>query len=754
MSQDFSELYETAGSSQALRATIDRARTYAREQGHRKVTLEHLLLALSEDQDAGLVLQACQVDFLRLKHDVGAYLGRLDDRVLPGQPTEPAPHDDLLRIFRVADAAAKQRSRSPNGGLVLAAIVGDARSPAANMLRSQGLTFDEAVRALQAANAQLRAGQAVPSGAAPAQPNPASPQPGQIPNPQPGSLPRTAPPEPTANAGDAPLPQPRIVRTQPDAANAPEPTAPPKQPAADPQLPLPPRSRVPITPLSSAPASSAGGASQSNASAPPPRQQGTAPQGRPPQPSPAPNVGQTGLPRAPVANPSPTPSPAPSPSANEQVLADARRKVAAGGLRPGGPTDTARAPADRVPDGGLARLNRPRSNDGHGDDPMTAPPAGAPPQGRAPQPGAPPAGQSAAPRTPGTRPAATPPAWPPAPGAGHPQAGRTQAPPTPQQPGQPPGASRPPPAQPAPNQPSTGPSGRLHEALPPRTQPPGPAGPGPGPRPPLPQPGAGRPSPQDVPRDPSALPRPDQGRDMPTPPPGAPRQAQPPAGAHGAPDPRPPVVQGGQSVAAGEPRTQPPTGGRRQNMPVPVPAASRETGALPDETELMAGVPRRMRSGTAKTVEVRIARQEIEAITREGQTGSSKAPHHIATQAMTVRLRAPEGGFFIEPIAIETQWIDRRPALQADDYAIWRWSVTPRKRGRRELQLAMSLRRVTTDGHVQDIALPSERIDVRVAGNMSSGLKTAFGWFVAALIGAGLAVFSGPLLGTLLSAIR
>ena len=39
--------------------------------------LEHLLLALTEDPDAAAVLQASNVDLLRLGTDVSGYLGRL-----------------------------------------------------------------------------------------------------------------------------------------------------------------------------------------------------------------------------------------------------------------------------------------------------------------------------------------------------------------------------------------------------------------------------------------------------------------------------------------------------------------------------------------------------------------------------------------------------------------------------------------------------------------------------------------------------
>ncbi|MEM1306351.1 MAG: Clp protease N-terminal domain-containing protein, partial [Pseudomonadota bacterium] len=139
MSLTLTDLLTTFGPTDALAATLQRAERYAFDQQHRALALEHLLLALSEDADASVVLTGCSVDLMRLKVDVSSYLGRLDDRVedIDGTRQKPVLSDDLVRIFKVAHAAAGQKQRAPSGGLVLAAIVGDGRSPAANMLRVQ-----------------------------------------------------------------------------------------------------------------------------------------------------------------------------------------------------------------------------------------------------------------------------------------------------------------------------------------------------------------------------------------------------------------------------------------------------------------------------------------------------------------------------------------------------------------------------------------------------------------------------------------
>ncbi|MEM9028634.1 MAG: Clp protease N-terminal domain-containing protein [Pseudomonadota bacterium] len=558
----FAELLQTAGPNPTLAATIHRAQAYAREQSHRRVTLEHLLLALTEDGDASLVLTACNIDFMRLKHDVGGYLGRLDDRLGPSDSQEPDAHDDLIRIFRVAAAAATQRNRSPNGGLVLAAIVGDGRSPAASMLRSQGLTFDEAVRALQEANANLRAsGQPPAAGTQP----PGGGQPGQ-----------------------------------------------PSQPASSPRMPL----RETISAANSAP-------------------QPTQPR----QSMPA-----SGQQRLPAANP----------HATEQILADARRKVdAARAVAPriGHPPPSQAAPQGTSKDG-LARLTRPATSE------VTAPAPGQRSQPASGLPAAQPTRAPVAPRIGGP--------------VGGPQA----------------------PAAPVAPSPSTNPAPPQQRPDPRRTAPSSRGGPNNG-RPPVPGPT--------------------------TQPPGA-RQAQPQPQ-----QPRPAPRGPGVASAPG--------------MAPPQQQAAAPSSRPPENGKLTAAVPRRMRAMVSETVEVRIARHEIEAITGESLRGDGG--DGVIARAMTIRLRAPQGGLYVESVAPETQWIENRVGLLADEFAIWRWTVTPKSKGKQQLQLSMALRTLTRDGHAAETPLPNERIDVRVAGNINARLLRLFGWSIAAGIGAAC-VYFGP----------
>jgi hypothetical protein len=207
MPQSFAEQLRSIPMSPSLGQSLERAHRSARDQSHRLVTLEHLLLALTEDAEAGLILQAANVDLSRLGTDVSGYLGRLleDMRAEPG--AEPRPDGELLRVLQAAASAAQQsRRRQIDGAIVLAAIVGDGKSPAAGLLKALGMTFEEAIRALQRANtrARLKPLAKGASAASPAEASPASPAVGA--EPQSGS--------------ELPVTQPATATAQPSAAQS------------------------------------------------------------------------------------------------------------------------------------------------------------------------------------------------------------------------------------------------------------------------------------------------------------------------------------------------------------------------------------------------------------------------------------------------------------------------------------------------------------------------------------------------------
>jgi hypothetical protein len=154
--------------------------------------------------------------------------------------------------------------------------------------------------------------------------------------------------------------------------------------------------------------------------------------------------------------------------------------------------------------------------------------------------------------------------------------------------------------------------------------------------------------------------------------------------------------------------------------------------------KLVENIPRRMRAAVAESVEVRISREETQVLAR-GMDGRAEPVRHelMVTQTMSVALRAPDGGFTIEPLSPETQWIFDRPesAEEAETYGRWRWVVTPHERGQRRLQVVVAARSIDQHGMVADTPLPDQVITVRVRTNYLRSVSRGLQWIALMLIG-------------------
>jgi hypothetical protein len=147
-----------------------------------------------------------------------------------------------------------------------------------------------------------------------------------------------------------------------------------------------------------------------------------------------------------------------------------------------------------------------------------------------------------------------------------------------------------------------------------------------------------------------------------------------------------------------------------------------------------------MQIGRAAEVEVRIARDRIAGFINslDGRAMGQRGDDHAA-RALTVRLKAPDAGFWIESGSPETQWLEPTQGLAPDDYAVWRWTVVPQRRGRSRLLLQVSARTLGRDGLAAESAPPDRVIEVRVRANYRQGLMRWAGWIIAMLLGALLA---------------
>lgn len=231
------------------------------------------------------------------------------------------------------------------------------------------------------------------------------------------------------------------------------------------------------------------------------------------------------------------------------------------------------------------------------------------------------------------------------------------------------------------------------------------------------------------------------------PPVSAPQSAQPsmpkpaPVAAAGGQHPQrvPPWV--GEGSARG--RSQGPSLGQQQPMRADQPAAHTRSTQIKVETgQMVENIPRKMKAGISELVEVRIARANVKALAQGLQGGGAAYKHEaMITKAMSVKLRAPDGGFWVEAASPETQWIENVLGVMTDDYASWRWTVTPKTSGQKKLQLVVSARTVGSDGLAAETALPDQLFDVRVGVNYGRSSKRVAGWLAAAIFGGVLARF-------------
>src|SRR3972149_6776494 len=121
MPQSFAEHLKSFPLSPNLGQSLERAHGFAREQSHKLVTLEHLLLALTEDPEAVIITQSANVDLARLTTNVSDHLCRLMEDMRADGAVEPRPAPAVVPgpprpvAPRVgADAGRGRRSSGPD----------------------------------------------------------------------------------------------------------------------------------------------------------------------------------------------------------------------------------------------------------------------------------------------------------------------------------------------------------------------------------------------------------------------------------------------------------------------------------------------------------------------------------------------------------------------------------------------------------------------------------------------------------------
>ncbi len=132
--------------SQSLERALHQALTFANERHHEYATLEHLLLALVDDQDAAAVMRACNVDIDELRQTITHYLDTELDNLVTGYDEDSKPTAGFQRVIQRAVIHVQSSGREEvSGANVLVAIFAERESHAAYFLQEQQMTRYDAV---------------------------------------------------------------------------------------------------------------------------------------------------------------------------------------------------------------------------------------------------------------------------------------------------------------------------------------------------------------------------------------------------------------------------------------------------------------------------------------------------------------------------------------------------------------------------------------------------------------------------------
>lgn len=165
------------------------------------------------------------------------------------------------------------------------------------------------------------------------------------------------------------------------------------------------------------------------------------------------------------------------------------------------------------------------------------------------------------------------------------------------------------------------------------------------------------------------------------------------------------------------------------------------------EHELTAFIPPRLTAGRTTVIEIELPRAKLVHLDlSNGSAFESVESARLPPTAVVLRLRAPEGGFYIEPISAETQWLGAGPNALDGPPISWRWNVTPKRAGRFPIQALIAGRSIAPDGLASEMALPHQTVEVRVRGNIAPALASTVRLLAAFGLGAALVLFSGPIL--------
>jgi ATP-dependent Clp protease ATP-binding subunit ClpA len=132
--------------SRGLEKALHQAMNLARERSHEFATLEHLLLALTDDRETIAVLVGCDVDVDALKSDLEDFINEELDSLIVANGQDARPTAAFQRVIQRAVIHVQSSGREEvTGANVLVAIFAERESHAAYFLEQQDMSRLDAV---------------------------------------------------------------------------------------------------------------------------------------------------------------------------------------------------------------------------------------------------------------------------------------------------------------------------------------------------------------------------------------------------------------------------------------------------------------------------------------------------------------------------------------------------------------------------------------------------------------------------------
>jgi len=129
-----------------LEKSLHRALGLSGEHRHEYATLEHLLLALTEDQDSMAVLRACDVNIDRLRRDLEVYIDDELTDIVAEEEVEAQPTASFQRVLQRAAIHVQSSGREKvTGANILVAMFAERESYAVYFLQEQDMSRLDAV---------------------------------------------------------------------------------------------------------------------------------------------------------------------------------------------------------------------------------------------------------------------------------------------------------------------------------------------------------------------------------------------------------------------------------------------------------------------------------------------------------------------------------------------------------------------------------------------------------------------------------